>query len=678
MKTNNYIILGLLALGFMACEMRDELKKLPSKEDQQEEGWFTLDVVSNGQNQTTKAAFDSKDVDATLYPVEIINMISGTTEHHYDSYADLLTQGQVKLVTGKYKVVAYNYDGSNVNASERPWFRGETEFEILAGKTTKVNTICKLQNIAVTVGFTDNFKKQFQDDYAITVTNGEAGVKVFEKEQLGKTFFFKVPEKKNSVQLTVKATTTANTQIAQNYTVTKPADAEGNSNLVSGDEFTVNIDAGNEPSVDPTTQIELNISVDLTMNETGLTIEIPTENIVFNGDGGSTPDPDVPDPDDPGKDQITVTGLGETYNLPLSEGQKVLVNISAPKGITKLLVKIDSDNEEFMATLGGFGLAEEFDIANPGKLFDVLSNSLESGNGIGLIDPDDPIKGKTSYLFDVTDFMVLLVNVGAVTRNQQEAGRVVAARCADNIHKRLVDFVRQRIPLIVVQVGNDGIGAVQRGIFIEAAAELLVCALENQVIGVITETFGNLLPHALVGFHGQCAGFGAFRTEHAIPAAIPMVIDDDVHARLARIADNFLHAVHVVGVDGVVAFVEVGGVGHPSHGNADGVKARRLHAVNHGLRRFRLTPVRLIAKGRVRLDADVVVAGFQGVAEVDAVAHQAGSLQRRQALAHHAVIHRFRLFRRPYAGNQHQHRQHQAEQVQEPLLHIHRSFLLRI
>ena len=275
-----------------------------------------------------------------------------------------------------------------------------------------------------------------------------------------------------------------------------------------------------------------------------------------------------------------------------------------------------------------------------------------------------------------------LVNVGAVTRNQQKAGRVVTARRADDIHKRLVDFVRQRVPLVVVQVGNDGIGAVQRRIFVEAAAEFLVRALENQVIGVITEAFGNLLPHALVGFHGQRAGFGAFRTEHAIPAAIPMVIDDDVHARLARIADNFLHAVHVVSVDGVVAFVEVGGVVRgiavPSHGNADGVKARRFHAVNHGLRRFRLTPVRLIAKGRVRLDADVVVAGFQGVAEVDAVAHQAGSLQRRQALAHHAVIYRVRLFRRPYAGNQHQHRQHQAEQVQEPLLHIHRSFLLRI
>lgn len=414
MKANNYILLGLLALGFMACEMRDELKKLPSKEDQQEEGWFTLDVASNGQNNMTKASFDSKDVDPTLYPVEIINTISGITVYHYDSYADLLSQGQVKLAIGKYRVVAYNYDGSNVYASERPWFKGETEFEILAGKTTKVNTICKLQNIAVTIGFTDNFKKQFQDDYAITVTNGDAGVKVFEKEHLGKTFYFKVPEKKNSVQLTVKATTTTNTQIAQNYTVTKPADAEGNSNLLAGDEFTVNIDAGDEPSVDPTTRIELNITVDLTMNETGVTIEIPTENIVFEG-GGSTTDPDVPDPDVPGKDGITVTGLGETYTLPLAEGQKVLVDISAPQGIDKLLVKIESDNEAFMGTLDGLGLAEEFDIANPGDLFYVLSNSLESSEGIGLIDPNDPILGKTSYQFDVTDFMTLLSLYGSST-----------------------------------------------------------------------------------------------------------------------------------------------------------------------------------------------------------------------------------------------------------------------
>lgn len=412
MKGSNYIILGLLTLGLVACEMRDELKKLPSKENQKEEGWFTLDMASNAKTVDTKAVFEQNDVDPQLYLVEIINTITGVTVHRYDSYADLLTQGQVKLTAGKYKVVAYNYDGSNVNASARPWFKGETEFEILAGKTTKVNTTCKLQNIAVTIGFSEKFKQQFKDDYAITVTNGDGGVKVYEKEHLGKTFYFKVPDNKNSVQLTVKATTTTNNQIAQNYTVTKPVDAEGNNNLVSGDEFTVNIDSGDEPSVDPTTQIELNITVDLTMNETGVTIEIPTENIVFNGGGSSKPDPDVPDPDQPGEQGITVTGLPASYTLPLADGQLVQVNIAAPKGITKLLVKIESDNDAFTSTLAGFRLGGEFDIANPGELLPILSNSLESGEGIGLIDANDPILGKTSYLFDVTEFMSLLTLYG--------------------------------------------------------------------------------------------------------------------------------------------------------------------------------------------------------------------------------------------------------------------------
>lgn len=401
MKRNNYIVSGLLFLGLLSCEMRDELKKLPSREEQ-DTGWFTLDMTSNSQNMVTKAVFDSNDVNPQLYPVEIINTVTGVTVCHFDSYADLLSQGQVKLISGRYKVVAFNYDGSEVHASERPWFKGETEFEILAGKTTQVNTVCKLQSVAVTVAFTNEFKQQFRDDYAITVTNGDKGVKVYGKQHVGKTFYFKVPDQKNCVQLTVKATTVANAQIAQNYTVTKPADAEGNNHLISGDEFTVKIDAGNEPSVDPATQAQLDITVDLTMHEKGITIEIPTENIIFNGGSSSTPEPEEPE------QGITVTGLPETYNLPLEEGQTVQVNISAPKGIAKLLVKIQSDNEGFSSTLADFGLGGEFDLANPGELAPILSNSLESGEGIGLIDANEPILGKTSYLFDVTEFMSLL------------------------------------------------------------------------------------------------------------------------------------------------------------------------------------------------------------------------------------------------------------------------------
>lgn len=406
MKNLSYILIGLSLLTFIvsSCEMRDELKKLPAKEEQKNNGYMTLDMASPAKS---KAVFDQNDVDPTLYTVDIIDAITNVSVRHYDSYADLQREGQIKLSAGKYKVVAYNYEGSEVNASERPYFRGITEFEILPGKTTKVNTTCKLQNVAVTIAFKSDFKQQFKEDYAITVTNGDGGVKVYDKKDEGKTFYFKVPAQKNSVLLTVKATTNTNNQIAQNYTVIKPVDAEGNDKLVSGDEFTVNIGAGDEPSIDPTTQIRLNITVDLTMHETGLTVEVPTENIVFNPGGGGNPDPD-PEPDPDNKGDIVVTGLNTTYHLPLNEGQTVQVNISAPNGITKLIVKIESDNEGFMGTLQGFGLGVPFDIANPGELLGVLSGSLADGEGIGLIDANDLIKGKISYLFDVTSFMTLL------------------------------------------------------------------------------------------------------------------------------------------------------------------------------------------------------------------------------------------------------------------------------
>lgn len=409
MKGSNYIVLGLLTLGLMACEMRDELKKLPSKEDIQEEGWFTLDVASNAKLESvgSKAVFEQNDVDPLQYPVEIINTLTGVTVHHYDSYADLLSNGQLKLTAGKYKVVAYNYDGSNVDASARPWFKGETEFEILAGKTTKVNTTCKLQNVAVTIGFTDKFKEQFRDDYTITVTNGDGGVKVFDKEHLGKTFYFKVPNQRNNVQLTVKATTTTNNQIAQNYTISKPADSEGNNNLISGDEFTVNIDSGDEPSVDPTTQIQLNITVDLTMHETGITVEIPTENIVFNGGGSTKPDPEEPDPDQPDEQGITVAGLPKEYSFSIAEAAVdetkypvVQVNIKALNGIKKLLVGIKSTNIDFDESLDGMGL-RSFDLTQTDALPEILYS-------IGLLDKENPILGQTDYLFDVSGFMSML------------------------------------------------------------------------------------------------------------------------------------------------------------------------------------------------------------------------------------------------------------------------------
>ena len=82
--------------------------------------------------------------------------------------------------------------------------------------------------------------------------------------------------------------------------------------------------------------------------------------------------------------------------------------MDVPKGIKNLFVNIVSDNVGFMGTLTGFGLDKEFDLANPGDLEYILTHSLESGEGIGLLEPGEVVAGKTSYRFDVTEFMGLL------------------------------------------------------------------------------------------------------------------------------------------------------------------------------------------------------------------------------------------------------------------------------
>lgn len=390
------LTMGLL-FGLASCEMRDELKGDLDKLDPNQ-GLMELDLSAKSDYPTIeiRSFFPEEDVNISNYTIKILDAATEEIKKEC-TYSELMQgDGKVKLAAGKYKVIAYNYDGSEVAASERPFFQGQADFQILPGKLTSVSTTCRLQNFGVVISLTDKFLSEFKDTYAITVTNGVNGVYIFTKDNINKKIYFSVPQNTSSISMSVKGTTKGNVEIAQSYTITKPVNAENSSELLPGDFLKININPGDEPSVDPVTKVKLNISVDLTMSETGVTIEIPTENITENPGGGT---------------DIKVEGLNKTYILSKNMDEPVppiIVSLSVPNGIQKLLVKIDSDNEAFMETLAGFGLVEEFDLANPGDLIGVLSGSIEDLEGIGLIDENDPIKGKTSYVFDITDFMGLL------------------------------------------------------------------------------------------------------------------------------------------------------------------------------------------------------------------------------------------------------------------------------
>ena len=402
MKQSKYIIMGCLSLmlGFSSCEMKDEL--LGEKGQGTEMGTLEVDlsaVYTNGEivvgranntatdNGEINGSFSEEDTNTDNYTLIITN-----TETQAEVKNDLVKNlknenGKLsfQLEAGKYNVKAYNYDGADVNVSTRPYFEGTTDFTIEGGKGASVPLECKLACVEVAFHLTKDFTDAFKDDYSITVNNGDGANQIFNKDNINTKYYFKTPANKNSLTVSIKATSVEDNPIAMNYTVQKPGDAEGNlANLENGDAFLINL---TEAGATDSYVKKIEISVDLTFTQDGSSFEIPFENITGEditvtppSGGGSTGGGDTP------SGGITFTGLPATYNC--TEGDKtiqglqdVVIKVSPTStGIKSLNVSISG---AITGLLGMVSLPETFDICN---LEDGLKTALV---GLGLITEND-------------------------------------------------------------------------------------------------------------------------------------------------------------------------------------------------------------------------------------------------------------------------------------------------
>lgn len=407
--------------------MRDEI--MGRNEIGKDAGALELDLSSiyNGvtmsradatvDNGTASGNFKEEDVDINKYTLVVTN--SDTQEEVAKAVvADLKNQeGKIiiPLNEGNYSVQAYNYDGENVSVSERPFFKGEQTFSVAKGISTNVDLTCKLACIEIELALTTAFTDSFKDDYTVTIDNGENASQVFDNSSIGKKYYFKTPVQKNSLNVAVKATSKEGNFIELLATVQKPENAEGgHADLAGGDSFVINLteDGATE------SHLSIGLTVDLTFTEKGESIEIPVENIIYNGpeepgEGGET---DTEEPD--GESTLTVTGVPATYNLSLAElmesGQMptIQVDMASENGIKSLIVSIESDNETFPILLAGMDLDKPFDLCNLedrpdakaeleslSLITEEIYNQLHSGN-------------LTSYTFDVTSLVALLPGQG--------------------------------------------------------------------------------------------------------------------------------------------------------------------------------------------------------------------------------------------------------------------------
>ncbi|WP_317337857.1 DUF4493 domain-containing protein [Phocaeicola coprocola] len=405
-------LLGLI-VSLSSCEMRDEL--LSKGGAGENAGTLELDLASiyNGvtisragetvDGGTTTGSFNEEDVNVDNYTLVVTN--TETQEEVAKGKVSELKNESGKVVLplgeGSYAVTAYNYEGENVTVSERPYFKGEQTFSVKKGIATSVDLPCKLACIEVSVGLTASFEESFKDDYSVIVDNGDGATQIFDKNSLGKKYYFQVPEHQNSLNASIKVTSVEGNFIELKATIQKPADAEGgHSDLEGGDSFEINLtDEGSTES-----SISIGITVDLTFTEVGETIEIPVDNIIYEG------------PDTPGEGggeepeaSITFEGLPATYTC--THGNDTIaglqdVHILAPNGIKNLNVTISG---EIAALLGMVSLPETFDICN---MDDGLKEKIE---GLGLVTEEEYIQLHagtcTDFTFKLGGLLVLIPQV---------------------------------------------------------------------------------------------------------------------------------------------------------------------------------------------------------------------------------------------------------------------------
>lgn len=392
-------LLGLI-VSLSSCEMRDEL--LSKGGAGENAGTLELDLASiyNGvtisragetvDGGTTTGSFNEEDVNVDNYTLVVTN--TETQEEAARGKVSELKNENGKVVLplgeGSYAVTAYNYEGENVTVSERPYFKGEQTFSVKKGIATNVDLTCKLACVEVSIGLTSSFEEAFKDDYSVIVDNRDGATQIFDKSSLGKKYYFQVPERQNSLNASIKATSVEGNFIELKATIQKPSDAEGSeSYLAGGDSF--NIQLTEDGSTD--SYISIGITVDLTFTEVGETIKIPVGNIIYDG------------PENPGEGggeepeaSITFEGLPATYTC--THGNDTIaglqdVHILAPNGIKNLNVTISG---EIAGLLGMVSLPETFDICN---MDDNLKKKII---GLGLVTEEEYIQLHAGTCTDFT------------------------------------------------------------------------------------------------------------------------------------------------------------------------------------------------------------------------------------------------------------------------------------
>ncbi len=407
MKTNILSILaaGAVVLGAASCS--ENWNPPTSTEGSVDLGSLTVDtdemmkVVESG----SRAA---DDVDLDNFEVTITNLkdesVAGSWK--YASKPEIVT-----LPVGQYRV---DVESHEVQPAEwdKPYYAGSKEFAIENGKIAMLGEVTAyFKSVKVTVIFDEELRKHLGDDVTVDITAGEASTAklTFTPSTTSAGYFKHIPG--------------SMTMVAElNGTIdgVKSSDRRTFTTVEAGQHhiLTYTLKDGPIPPQQTGTIDGSGIQLDLSVTTVNVSenVVVSENNIPLEPNDRPTEEPEEPEnpdvPDVPVDPQAPITfDLGDSANLKLNEAMpltaasapsfgKAAVNITAPKGIEKLMVNIVCDGELDAVLKSMFPVVDgvvTFDLAHPGDLEETLK-------GLGLAAGAE-VLGQTAVPFDISNFI---------------------------------------------------------------------------------------------------------------------------------------------------------------------------------------------------------------------------------------------------------------------------------
>lgn len=393
-------LLLILALVSVGCGKDPKMERLDQEEYSARLSLHTPQVT--GSFEVITKADDPNMPDANDFNVRIFGQtLRGTSyDTTWAKYSDM--PSVVPIPAGNYTVEAFN--GQQKTGFNSPYYYGKKELSVGIQEVIEADIVCQLACVKVSVEFTKDFINSVANSICLIRSLTDEVFLEIDEEKSEEPGYIAVPSD-GKLYVTIRGTYVEDGSLV-NYT-----------------DHLLEVEAKQwhkiQLSVNTAGAIENNgglVEVDYTVDEKDVDVQVPGGNDVIdnNGDQGSWDDdePEVPVvPEEPGKEMIVIAGvdfnIDEELSVSGNEMSVVDIQIDAEKSIDKLEVEISSPvlSSEL---LGSVGLSDHFDIANPDE--QLKKNLIE----LGILKEGDEIKGKTSHVFSVGNFMPALGFIGGI------------------------------------------------------------------------------------------------------------------------------------------------------------------------------------------------------------------------------------------------------------------------